>query len=173
MKFFHARKSTYHTNAKLVDNVIYTPYRYDDLGFSSKNSKQQPQEEQLINIEEDPTTPPVQQKKKKSKFLVTQDTNADLFLFGYGVVVLWGMTEAQEKRFLSSVFVALPTMCWESLINLMPGNDSRSIDYTMTISRWKISTSTMPTTAGTWTLSGFDYHLIVLAQNIQRCDYSP
>ena len=30
MKFFQARKATYHTNARLMDEVIYTPYSYEN-----------------------------------------------------------------------------------------------------------------------------------------------
>ena len=42
--------------------------------------------------------------KKRSKF-DTQNENglAEIFLFRYGTVVIWGMSEAQEKRFLSSL----------------------------------------------------------------------
>ena len=39
--------------------------------------------------------------RKKSKFSETT-TEAEIFIFEYGTVVIWGMTEAQEKRFLSS-----------------------------------------------------------------------
>ena len=42
--------------------------------------------------------------KKKSKFDATP-TQAEIFLFEYGTVVIWGMTESQEKRFLSSLYV--------------------------------------------------------------------
>ena len=41
-------------------------------------------------------------RKKKSKF-DTASTEAEIFLFDYGTVVIWGMTESQEKRFLSSL----------------------------------------------------------------------
>ena len=40
--------------------------------------------------------------RKRSKFAETP-TEAEIFIFEYGTVVIWGMTEAQEKRFLSSL----------------------------------------------------------------------
>jgi len=45
----------------------------------------------------------VQKKKRsRSKFDMHLD-HGEMFLFEYGVVVFWGMTEAQEKRFLSAL----------------------------------------------------------------------
>ncbi|KAH9962186.1 hypothetical protein BC827DRAFT_1199560 [Russula dissimulans] len=41
-------------------------------------------------------------KRKGSKW-DTAGTEAEIFLFLYGTVVIWGMTEQQEKRFLSSL----------------------------------------------------------------------
>jgi uncharacterized Rmd1/YagE family protein len=41
-------------------------------------------------------------KRKKSKFEEVP-TEAEIFLFQYGTVVIWGMSEAEEKRFLSSM----------------------------------------------------------------------
>jgi len=37
MKFFNARKSAYHTNPKLIDEAIYTPYIYDPPSNSQDN----------------------------------------------------------------------------------------------------------------------------------------
>ncbi|KAJ3504534.1 hypothetical protein NMY22_g17892 [Coprinellus aureogranulatus] len=108
MKFFQARKKAYHTNPKLIDDVIYTPYVYDpptnaqDPSHSSSTSRAPTGD--LLGIpelreadgEERPT------KKAKSKF-DTAGSEAEIFMFSYGTVVIWGMTEAQEKRFLSSI----------------------------------------------------------------------
>ncbi|KAH6900895.1 hypothetical protein BKA70DRAFT_1388749 [Coprinopsis sp. MPI-PUGE-AT-0042] len=88
MKFFVARKSAYHTNPKLIDEVIYTPYVYDPP--PSANCEKQ------FRTEDRPA------KKTKSKFDTTSP-EAEIFLFPYGTVVIWGMTEPQEKRFLSSI----------------------------------------------------------------------
>jgi uncharacterized Rmd1/YagE family protein len=42
-------------------------------------------------------------KRKGSKWDTTGTGEAEIFLFSYGTVVIWGMTEQQEKRFLSSL----------------------------------------------------------------------
>jgi len=114
MKFFNARKTVYHTNPKLIDEAIYTPYIYDPPSANPNDIRQsrirlQPRSQgltgDLLGI---PEFRPVQPdndgpaKKKKSKFDTTA-TEAEIFLFSYGTVVIWGMTEAQEKRFLSSM----------------------------------------------------------------------
>lgn len=41
-------------------------------------------------------------KKKRSKFYAVPN-EAEIFVFGYGTVVIWGMSEAQERRFLASM----------------------------------------------------------------------
>jgi len=41
-------------------------------------------------------------KIKQSKFHAVP-TEAEVYVFSYGTVVIWGMTEAQERRFLSSM----------------------------------------------------------------------
>ena len=110
MKFFNARKGSYHTNPILIDEAMYTPYAYDP----------QPSDPNPPNYTSHPTgdllgIPELvgevgegewdgrKKKKKKSKFDATS-TEAEIFLFEYGTVVIWGMTEAQEKRFLSSMY---------------------------------------------------------------------
>jgi uncharacterized Rmd1/YagE family protein len=42
-------------------------------------------------------------KRKGSKWDTATTGEAEIFLFSYGTVVIWGMTEQQEKRFLSSL----------------------------------------------------------------------
>ena len=42
-------------------------------------------------------------KRKGSKWDTAGTGDAEIFLFSYGTVVIWGMTEQQEKRFLSSL----------------------------------------------------------------------
>jgi uncharacterized Rmd1/YagE family protein len=86
----------------MIDNVIYTPYRYDDTPSTTKKSDTPTG--MLVDIDDGQATP-TPTRKVRSKFLVTQDPLADIFVFSYGVVVIWGMTEAQEKRFLSSMLV--------------------------------------------------------------------
>ena len=110
MKFFNARKGSYHTNPILIDEAIYTPYAYD-LQPSDPNPPNHTSHPtgDLLGIPElvgevgDAEWDERKRKKKKSKFDATS-TEAEIFLFEYGTVVIWGMTEAQEKRFLSSMY---------------------------------------------------------------------
>jgi uncharacterized Rmd1/YagE family protein len=102
MKFFHARQSAYHTDARMIDNAIYTPYRYDDMPSTMKKDDGRTPTGTLVDIDE-PGVAQNPPRKARSKFLVAQDHLADVFVFSYGVVVLWGMAEAQEKRFLTSL----------------------------------------------------------------------
>ena len=49
------------------------------------------------------TPPTATAKRKGSKWDMVGTGDAEIFLFSYGTVVIWGMTEQQEKRFLSSL----------------------------------------------------------------------
>ncbi|KAH9835276.1 DUF155-domain-containing protein [Rhodofomes roseus] len=121
MKFFNARRSSYHTNPRIIDEVIYTPYAYDEHAEASSGSQRQvrfqagsPDTGDLLGV---PELAPdrdghahtdgeqeVTKRRRKHKFLVPETPReAEIFMFKYGTVVLWGMTEAQEKRFLSSI----------------------------------------------------------------------
>lgn len=127
MRFFNARKSTYHTNPRIIDEVIYTPYAYDPSGsrhvhFNSQShngtdTTTHGEEGDLLGIPElapnettngSRTAVSADSKvgtslqKKKSKFEEVPSV-AEIFLFQYGTVVIWGMTEAEEKRFLTSM----------------------------------------------------------------------
>lgn len=130
MRFFNARRSTYHTNPRIIDEVIYTPYTYDPSGFrhvhfnsvprASGNDSQnsaQGAEGDLLGVPElaphesasngSGTTVTENNRaeavgRKKSKFN-EMPSEAEIFLFQYGTVVIWGMSEPEEKRFLSSM----------------------------------------------------------------------
>lgn len=106
MKFLNARKAAYHTDAKLIDEVIYTPYLYQPAQFTdTRQSTARAQalpEGDLLGIPELRPDDEQPSKPKKRKFDATS-AEAEIFLFEYGTVVIWGMTEAQEKRFLSSL----------------------------------------------------------------------
>ena len=54
--------------------------------------------------------PPKGKGRRKSKFAETP-TEAEIFIFEYGTVVIWGMSEAQERRFLSSLQVCRSFFC--------------------------------------------------------------
>ncbi|KAI0042343.1 DUF155-domain-containing protein [Auriscalpium vulgare] len=124
MKFFNARRASYHTNPRLIEDVIYTPYIYDPPATSSDSRpsrmKSLPSDSEtatgdLLGVPE--LHPPEAGsgstlkngdgdagvgKRKRSKW-DTDASEAEIFLFSYGTVVIWGMTEPQERRFLSSL----------------------------------------------------------------------
>ncbi|KAF8735629.1 hypothetical protein AX14_001751 [Amanita brunnescens Koide BX004] len=108
MKFFNARRSMYHTNPKMIDEVVYTPYIYDPPG-DQHDTRQYSDgsvtgdllgipELRMYHVDEANGV----RKKGKSKFDTTA-SEAEIFLFPYGTIVIWGMTEAQEKRLLTSI----------------------------------------------------------------------
>ncbi|KAF8189847.1 hypothetical protein K438DRAFT_933374 [Mycena galopus ATCC 62051] len=110
MEFLKARKVAYHTNPKTIDECIYTPYLFQpnsgDRNSPNRSSRMRGPTGDLLGIpelrheeEDGKTQEPV---KKRSKFDTTT-AEAEIFLFEYGTVVLWGMTEPQERRFLSSI----------------------------------------------------------------------
>ena len=122
MKFFNARRSSYHTNPRIIDEVIYTPYAYDEQTEAPSGSQRQVHFQPSVTDTGDllgvPELAPndshahtdgeqeVTKRRRKNKFLVPETPReAEIFMFKYGTVVLWGMTEAQEKRFLSSMSV--------------------------------------------------------------------
>ncbi|PIL27688.1 hypothetical protein GSI_10841 [Ganoderma sinense ZZ0214-1] len=132
MKFFNARRGSYHTNPRIIVDVIYTPYVYEPpsaqpsaqsgthahVHFQTASSHHQSRTGDLLGVPElapggsgtdmqgqsgaEPSAGTDGKSRKRSKFSETP-TEAEIFIFEYGTVVIWGMTEAQEKRFLSSL----------------------------------------------------------------------
>lgn len=109
MKFFNARRASYHTNPRLIDEAIYTPYYYPEPSTDPEDSRRsrtqsRPQTGDLLGIPELELEAEERTRttKKKSKF-DAKPAEAEIFLFDYGTVVIWGMTEVQEKRFLTSM----------------------------------------------------------------------
>jgi len=58
---------------------------------------------ELATAEETAAVVPPAKQRKGSKWDTSGTGEAEIFLFSYGTVVIWGMTEQQEKRFLSSL----------------------------------------------------------------------
>lgn len=88
--------------------MVYTPYSYElsaspDAHMNPKRSSQTgdllgiPELNPLVSSQHDNV-----KKIKRSKFHAVP-TEAEVYVFSYGTVVIWGMTEAQERRFLSSM----------------------------------------------------------------------
>ena len=108
MKFLNARRTSYHTDPRLFDDVIYTPYRYVPVnqGLSvSDRSGSHTKTGDLLGVAElvDSAGLDNDKSKKTRSFSQTVDTSSDIFLFEYGTIVIWGMSEAQERRFLTSL----------------------------------------------------------------------
>lgn len=111
MKFFNARRNAYHTDPKMIDDVIYTPYIYDPPTNHNdtrpSHVSHHPPTGDLLGIPElredgGEDEDDAKKKRKGSKFDTTAK-EAEIFMFEYGTVVIWGMTEPQEKRFLTSM----------------------------------------------------------------------
>lgn len=107
IKFFNARRTAYHTDAKIIDDVIYSPYAYEPSTGSDVHVQRSNQTGDLLGVPElNPLASEASNayptKKKRSKFHAVPN-EAEIFVFGYGTVVIWGMSEAQEKRFLTSM----------------------------------------------------------------------
>ncbi|KAI6159054.1 hypothetical protein EDD17DRAFT_1762762 [Pisolithus thermaeus] len=106
-KFFEVRRQAYHTDPKIIDDeVVYTPYAYEPTLEVHANSKRNPATGDLLGLPELVSSANDEngsgKRRKRSKFN-TIPSEADVFVFSYGTVVIWGMTETQERRFLSSI----------------------------------------------------------------------
>lgn len=149
MKFFNARRNAYHTNPKLIDDVIYTPYVYELQPKSSDNRQPHsnpvptgdllgiPELRQETPDDDDQTV----RKKKRRSFFDTTAHEAEIFMFQYGTVVIWGMTETQEKRFLASMSVILRSSHQSSLILRPPESALKLKNWVNLIKSWFISPS--------------------------------
>ena len=123
MKFFQARRSAYHTNPRLIDEVLYSSYSYNSAPVDAPSNIKPPPKansgspkvadllglsrslegESALSGPEMDSNNKMKVEKKRRKFDSGGGTNAEVFVFEYGVVVIWGMTESEEKRFLSSM----------------------------------------------------------------------
>ncbi|KAJ1740580.1 sporulation protein rmd1 [Coemansia sp. RSA 989] len=84
-KWIESRKGQNDTAPKLLDECIYSPFVYG------------PSEAITINMEENL----IDAERHNVEFYETYvPIKSEVFLFDYGVVVIWGMTEQHEKEFL-------------------------------------------------------------------------
>jgi uncharacterized Rmd1/YagE family protein len=96
----------------VIDEVLYTPYAFRPSNSGERNSAKRTRGPtgdllgipELRQEEEEDAREDGEPAKKRSKF-DTNTAEAEIFLFEYGTVVIWGMTEPQERRFLSSLRV--------------------------------------------------------------------
>ncbi|KAJ1858876.1 sporulation protein rmd1 [Coemansia sp. RSA 1822] len=84
-KWMESRKGQNDTAPKLLDECIYSPFVYG------------PSEAIAINMEEDLIDTEAHAVKFYESYVPIK---SEVFLFDYGVVVVWGMTEQHEREFL-------------------------------------------------------------------------
>ena len=91
-KFFQARKSTHYTTPKRLDECIYSPYSYTGPQTPSITSTD------LLGLNDDDSYD-----ESYPAIDTTQAITSEAFMFDYGVCVLWGYSEENEKRFLKEI----------------------------------------------------------------------
>ncbi|RKF58850.1 Sporulation protein RMD1 [Golovinomyces cichoracearum] len=143
MRFLKGRGKTRGASPKLVDECIYTPFRYDSPDKSSDsseitaksesirerrysdsyveaNNRDRTRRQNLINLHTERDTMRNEidrnqtetETKNDNQDSTTSERNPDfdtevhipeIFLFNYGVVVIWGMSLQHEQRFLKEI----------------------------------------------------------------------
>ncbi|KAI5841076.1 hypothetical protein DFP73DRAFT_134043 [Morchella snyderi] len=119
LKFLKSRQSTRGTNPKQFDECIYTPYSYnydrapqpptipeDDLidlvsDQHSRNSATDDTGSAESEMMEDD-----RDDRSLLNFVIEQNksvVSSEVFLYQYGVVVIWGMTVGEEQKFLKDI----------------------------------------------------------------------
>ena len=122
LKFLKARKMAYETNPRTFDDVIYTPYTYQHAPARRTPSTARgamrtgsdatvvgdllgvPELVDEAAVENDAAQNGAIDKGKRPVLEGNiEDQMADVFIFKYGTIVIWGMTQEEEQRFLSSM----------------------------------------------------------------------
>ncbi|PHH63958.1 hypothetical protein CDD81_5177 [Ophiocordyceps australis] len=96
MRFLKSRGKTRGANPKLIDECIYTPYASKETQPFADASNGASQ------AHPDDAEPPVAPHPVSPDF-DTQVHTPEVFLFDYGVVVVWGMSEGQEVKLLRDI----------------------------------------------------------------------
>lgn len=112
LRFLKSRSSTKGTNPKQFDECIYTPYSY------SHGNLPVVQTGNLIDLEDPAKTTSEEDRSSEGdtldngddrsllNFVMEQNrsvVSSEVFLYQYGVVVIWGMTVTEEQRFLKDI----------------------------------------------------------------------
>lgn len=79
-------KRIHHTHTKLFDECLYTPFIYTDWRGDKRF-----EHEDVIRLDDE------------GGEINVSDKQPDLFIFEYGVIVMWGFTEREEKALLNDV----------------------------------------------------------------------
>ena len=94
-------KQTHHTHPRLFDECLYTPFQYTDWRGDSKRtaprlgSEDQDGDDDDDDDDDDDESPLLDEG--------VSDKHPSVFVFEYGVVVLWGFTEREERSFLTDI----------------------------------------------------------------------
>ncbi|XBW37985.1 hypothetical protein QEN19_003570 [Hanseniaspora menglaensis] len=87
IKWIKSCRKTNHTRPKLFDDCLYTPFIYKDW----RGDRRVNDNNDFIRL------------SNKGGEIYVSDKQPDLFIFEYGVIVMWGFTEREEKAFLSDL----------------------------------------------------------------------
>ncbi|SCU80439.1 LAME_0B03158g1_1 [Lachancea meyersii CBS 8951] len=79
-------KKLHHTHPKLFDECLFTPFIYTDWRGDKRFA-----DEDVIRLDD------------QGGEINVSDKQPDLFIFEYGVIVMWGFTEREEKAFLNDI----------------------------------------------------------------------
>ncbi|KAI8063800.1 hypothetical protein BC940DRAFT_306881 [Gongronella butleri] len=82
-KYLQSKRRSNGTHIKRFDECLYTPY---SLGYGPPKKDEQQQQQQ-----------------QQQETSLEQRRSPEMFLFDYGVVVFWGMTEVEEQRVLQDL----------------------------------------------------------------------
>lgn len=85
IRWLKDNKRTYNSHPKLFDECLYTPFVYKDWRGDKRLDKD------LIRLDDE------------GGEITIDDTNTDVFIFEYGVVVLWGFSLREEQAFLNDL----------------------------------------------------------------------
>lgn len=115
LRFLKSRSSTRGTSAKQFDECIYTPYSYS---HEQRLSPPVVHTGNLIDLEDPVKTASEEDRSSEGDTLDDRDdrsllnfvmeqnrsvVSSEVFLYQYGVVVIWGMTVTEEQRFLKDI----------------------------------------------------------------------
>ncbi|GMM33010.1 Rmd1 protein [Saccharomycopsis crataegensis] len=89
VRWLNDRKKKNHTWPKLIDECLYTPFKFHKADRTKKKIGGNNNHDDLIRLDEEGGEIDLTQNKK------------DVFLFEYGVVVLWGFKQEEESKFLT------------------------------------------------------------------------
>ncbi|ESX00942.1 hypothetical protein KL918_002587 [Ogataea parapolymorpha] len=95
IRWLKDRKRIHGTMPKLFDECIYTPFAYKDWRSNSNGSSKRPDFSDKSSL----TTETIRLDDEGGEIDVGK-RSTDVFIFEYGVVVLWGFSKREEEAFL-------------------------------------------------------------------------